>query len=67
MPALGASTAGATNYTHYRNNAATWWFQDAGMRKLAVAILVGFAGTINGGEHLSLLRHRKHTQVIIGA
>jgi hypothetical protein len=41
---------GLAHYASLRNNAAPWWFQDAGMRKMAIAIGVGFAGTINGGE-----------------
>lgn len=45
-----SSASGGTQYHHLQNNCAKWWFQDAGMRRLALAIAVGFAGTINSGE-----------------
>jgi hypothetical protein len=45
-----------SHYSTLQNNAAAWWWQDAGMRKLAVAIGVGFAGTINGGKSYLGLR-----------
>ena len=46
-----------SHYSTLQNNAASWWWQDAGMRKLAVAIGVGFAGTINGGKPYLGLRY----------
>lgn len=55
MPQLIA-TGGAAHYSSLQNNAAKWWFQDAGMRKLAVGIFVGFAGTINGGKPIGTVR-----------
>jgi len=45
-----------SHYSTLQNNAAAWWWQDAGMRKLAVALGVGFAGTINGGKSCLGLR-----------
>lgn len=48
MSLFGGNVA-PSHYSTLQNNAAAWWWQDAGMRKLAVAIGVGFAGTINGG------------------
>jgi hypothetical protein len=53
MPVGLANSGNTNNYAQLRNNAAKWWFQDAGMRKLSLAILVGFASTINGGTSLS--------------
>jgi hypothetical protein len=49
-----SSASGGTQYHHLQNNCAKWWFQDAGMRRLALAIAVGFAGTINSGEWRTL-------------
>lgn len=42
---------GQSHYSTLQNNTTSWWFRDAGMRKLAIAIAVGFAGSINGGEY----------------
>ena len=55
MP-LGLANSGSANtYAQLRNNAAPWWFMDAGMRKLSLAICVGFMSTINGGKSSHLL------------
>lgn len=37
-----------------RNNTANWWWRDAGLRKLALGISVGFAGSVSMGAFISL-------------
>lgn len=37
------------------NNAASWWFRDPGLLKLAIPIAVGFACTISSGYDGSLM------------
>jgi hypothetical protein len=43
---------------HLPNNTHKWWFRDPGLRKLAIAILLGFASPINSGERESGERER---------
>jgi MFS family permease len=54
-----------SHYSTLQNNAAAWWWQDAGMRKLAVAIGVGFAGTINGGNLILACAMQPYVHILI--
>ncbi|KAK4684017.1 hypothetical protein P7C73_g6192, partial [Tremellales sp. Uapishka_1] len=67
MVASASTTVGNSPVSHLRNNAATWWVQDAGMRKLALAIAVGFAGSINNGYDGSLMNGLLANPVFITA
>ncbi|RSH83869.1 hypothetical protein EHS25_005484 [Saitozyma podzolica] len=62
-----SSASGGTQYHHLQNNCAKWWFQDAGMRRLALAIAVGFAGTINSGYDGSLMNGLLSNPIFITA
>lgn len=55
MPVAIAPRSLTTDPRSLHNNAAPWWFNDSGLRKLALPILVGFASTISAGYDGSLM------------
>jgi hypothetical protein len=46
----GQSNSGPSALANLRNNTAEWWWRDAGLRKLAHGISVGFSGAISMGK-----------------